>query len=60
MESDLRRFISACPNCQVVQRQRVNQETEYAQIVMDPFIQLFQRWGIDLIGVLPRTASGNR
>ena len=60
MESDLRRFIAACPNCQVVQRQRVNQETEYAQIVTDPFIQPFQRWGIDLIGVLPRTASGNR
>lgn len=27
---------------------------------MDPFIQPFQRWGIDLIGVLPKAARGNQ
>ena len=26
----------------------------------DPFIQPFQRWGIDLIGRLPKTNDGNR
>ncbi len=60
MEADIRRFISACPNCQIAQRQRINQETEYAQVVTDQFIQPFQRWGIDLIGILPKTANGNR
>jgi hypothetical protein len=29
-------------------------------LVTDPFIQPFQRWGIDLIGRLPTTTSGNR
>ena len=60
MDADIGRFISACPNCQIVQRQRVNQETEYAQVLTNPFIQLFQRWGIDLIGILPKTTNGNR
>ena len=60
MEADIRRFISACPNCQIAQRQRINQETEYAQVITDQFIQPFQRWGIDLIGILPKTANGNR
>ena len=60
MESDMRRFIAACPNCQIAQPQRVNQEREQHQLLADPFIQPFQRWGIDLIGILPKTAKGNR
>ena len=60
MESDVRRFIATCPNCQIAQRQRVDQEREQHQLLTDPFIQPFQRWGIDLIGVLPKTAKGNR
>ena len=60
LEADMRRFISACPNCQISQRQRVNQEKEHRQMMTDPFIRPFQRWGIDLIGILPKTAQGNR
>ena len=60
MEKDLRRFVAACPNCQIHQRQRITQEREYGQLVTDPFIQPFQRWGIDLIGRLPKTMDGNR
>ena len=60
MEGDMHKFVAGCPNCQIMQRQRPRQETEYAQLVTDPFIQPFQRWGIDLIGVLPRTSKGNR
>jgi len=60
MEKDLRAFIAACPNCQVHQRQRVRQEREYTHIVTDQFIQPFQRWGLDLIGRLPKTKDGNR
>ena len=60
IERDLKAFAAACPKCQIHQRQRIAQEKEYAQIVTDPFIQPFQRWGIDLIGRLPKTAKGNR
>ena len=60
MARDIRHSISARPNCQVVQRQRAGQEKEYAHLVTDPFIQPFQRWGIDLIGILPKTNNGNR
>src|SRR5439155_20607780 len=60
MDYDLCAFVSACPNCQTHQRHRSTQEREEHQVVSDPFIQPFQRWGIDLIGILPETPSGNR
>jgi hypothetical protein len=60
MEKDLRQFVASCPNCQVHQRQRLSQEREHGRVVTDPSIQPFQRWGIDLIGRLPETTSGNR
>jgi hypothetical protein len=60
MEKDVRAFIAACPNCQIQQRQRVTQERESNELISDPFIQPFQRWGIDLIGRLPTTMNGNR
>ena len=60
IEMDFRTFIAGCSQCQLAQRQRLGQEKEYAQLVVDPFIQPFQRWGIDLIGVLPKTNKGNR
>ena len=43
-----------------MQRQRSQQERENAQVPTDPYIQPFQRWGIDLIGLLPKTRRGNR
>jgi hypothetical protein len=60
IDKDLRQFVAACPNCQIHQRQRPSQEREYAQLITNPFIQPFQRWGIDLIGKLPKTTSGNQ
>ncbi|TMC16709.1 MAG: DDE-type integrase/transposase/recombinase, partial [Chloroflexi bacterium] len=60
MDKELQKFIASCPNCQIQQRQRPSQEREYAQLITDPFIQPFQRWGIDLIGRLPKTKDGNR
>jgi len=60
MDYDLRAFVSACPNCQTHQRHRSAQEREEHQVVSDPYIQPFQRWGIDLIGILPETPSGNK
>jgi hypothetical protein len=60
MERDLHSFIAACPNCQVHQRQRRGQEREYGQLVTDSNIQPFLRWGIGLIGILPKTRQGNK
>jgi hypothetical protein len=60
MNRDLKEFVAACPNCQTHQRHRSNQEREQHQVVTDPYIQPFQRWGIDLIGRLPVTPSGNK
>ena len=60
MEHDIKTFVAACRNCQIQQRQRVSQDREYMQIITSPHIQPFQRWGIDLIGILPRTRNGNR
>jgi hypothetical protein len=60
MAKDIQAFIQSCPNCQIAQRQRPNQEREFAQLPTRQYIEPFQRWGIDLIGILPKTANGNR
>jgi len=60
MAQDVQAFVQSCPNCQIAQQQRPNQEREYAQLPTNQYVELFQRWGIDLIGVLPTTAKGNR
>ena len=59
MAQDVQAFVQSCPNCQIAQRQRPNQEREYAQLPTNQYVEPFQRWGIDLIGVLPTTAKGN-
>jgi hypothetical protein len=38
----------------------VMQEQKPNELLMNPFIQVFQRWGIDLIGRLPNTMNGNQ
>jgi hypothetical protein len=62
MERDLQHFVAACPNCQIQQRPRKAQEKEFARLTADKYVQPFQRWGIDLIGILPncKTKSENR
>jgi hypothetical protein len=46
---------------QMAQRARPQQEKEMPQLMIDPFIQPFQRLGIDqVIGILPKIARGNR
>ena len=60
MAQDVQVFVRSCPNCQIAQRQRSSQEREYAQLPTNHLIEPFQRWGIDLIGILPTTAKGNR
>jgi hypothetical protein len=43
MEADMQWFIASCPNCEIIPRQRVNQETEHAKVITDPYVQPFQR-----------------
>jgi hypothetical protein len=60
MDKDIHEFRASCANCQTAQRQRKGQEREYTRLPTPRFIQPFQRWGIDLIGILPKTKQGNR
>jgi hypothetical protein len=60
MDQDIHEFTKSCPNCQIAQRRKIGQEREYAQLPTPRNIQPFQRWGIDLIGRLPKTKDGNR
>jgi len=60
MDHDIQEFRASCANCQVAQRSRKSQECEYVQLPTPRFVEPFQRWGIDLIGILPKTKDGNR
>jgi hypothetical protein len=40
---DIQAFVQSCPNCQIAQRQRSNQEREYAHLPTNPLIEPFQR-----------------
>lgn len=60
LEKDIRNYVHICPECQCSQRSRPNQETEAPQTLASTSIQLFDRWAIDLIGILPKTPAGNR
>ena len=59
MKKDPRQFIASCPNRQIHQRQHVSREREYGQLIIDSFIQSFQRWEIDLIDRLLETIEEN-
>jgi hypothetical protein len=60
MNQDVKAFASACPNCPVAQPGRRGQEREFPRLPTPRDIQPFQRWGIDLLGRLPKTKDGNR
>ncbi|SPO30464.1 uncharacterized protein UTRI_06394 [Ustilago trichophora] len=60
MQTDLSKFCRTCPACQVSQGSRSNQDRELAQVMASSTIQPFERWGIDFIGQLPKTADGNQ
>jgi len=60
LEKDIRNFARICPQCQCSQRPRPTQERELPQITSSLTLELFDRWAIDLIGILPQTPAGNR
>lgn len=59
LEKDIRNYAHICPQCQVTQRSRPNQEREIPRTLASDELQLFDRWAIDLIGILPKTPTGN-
>jgi len=59
LERDIRSFAKECRECQCSQRSRPNQERELPRILSGKGMQLFDRWAIDLIGILPKTPAGN-
>ena len=57
---DLKKFISYCPQCQIAQRSQPQLEREQPRTLNSSNLQIFDRWAIDLIGILPQTHAGNR
>jgi hypothetical protein len=60
MEKDVQSQIRACPNCQSAKGPRLGTNRGPVNTLEREDIQLFEQWSIDLIGILPRTYSGNR
>jgi hypothetical protein len=60
LQHDVEDLARSCPNCQISQGSRTNLEREPAQHMVTAGIRPFQRWGIDLIGPLPKTPNGNK
>lgn len=60
LQEDIRAFTRSCPQCQVAQRSRPGQEREQPQTLNQENLQIFDRWALDLIGILPKTPAGNR
>lgn len=60
LKSDIRKFVTFCPTCQVAQRSQMNLEREPQLHLASRTILPFDRWHIDLIGILPTTPNGNR
>lgn len=60
MQTDLSKFCQTCPECQVSCGSQMNQDRELAQVMASSTVQPFERWGIDFIGQLPKTSSGNQ
>ena len=59
LDKDIRNYTRICPQCQIAQRARPGQEREIPRTLASDGLQLFDRWAIDLIGVLPKTPAGN-
>ena len=58
--ADIKKFVSYCPQCQIAQRSKTMQDPEAPQTLNRSSLQIFDRWAIDLIGILPKTPAGNR
>ncbi len=57
---DTQNQIRTCPNCQAAKDADYGINRGPRNSLQREDIQLFEQWSIDLIGILPRTYSGNR
>lgn len=60
IRQDTEEVVHLCPNCQVSKARNESFEREASHYLASAGIKPFERWGIDLIGLLPTTPSGNR
>lgn len=60
LERDVRSFVRSCPECQLASSRGLATERELRQLMGNEKLQPFERWGIDLIGLLPTTPGNKR
>lgn len=60
LERDVWRQVKNCPECQVTKGAQLGQNRGARQILEKEEGELFDRWSLDLIGILPRSMRGNR
>lgn len=59
MRQDIKEWLSFCPQCQVcASENRTENEPLHPLPILH--IEPFSRWGVDFIGILPKTANGNQ
>jgi hypothetical protein len=60
MEKDVRYYVRHCPECQLTKKVGETPTDElHPHTQWRGRVQSFERWGLDLIGKLPRTDRGN-
>ena len=62
MRKDIRHYVRHCTDCQIAGRSRqgLHTDVQHPSHQWSGRIEPFDRWGLDLIGRLPKTPSGNR
>ena len=60
VRQDTEEVVRTCPNCQVSKSRNEKFERESIKYMASAGVRPFERWGLDLIGLLPTTPNGNR
>jgi len=62
IRKDVRYYVRHCPQCQIASRGNERQRTEemHPSHQWTGRVQPFDRWGLDLIGRLPKMSNGNQ
>ena len=59
MNQDLQMWLKFCSQCQIAQGQKKDLDCKIPQHIMNPLLQPFKCWGIDLISQLSMTLNDN-
>ena len=61
MRKDIKGFVRSCPECQLAAKPRdIKRDEMHPSGTWSDRSQPFERWGLDLIGPLPKTDDGNK